>query len=90
MGSDQETKAKTVSFSSTFQLHSITWIFGFCPLISALEDLESWVSQRRKDLGPSLCNEGAQPLAGIAVWGRAGVRPGGLNVPRVLLWMEES
>ena len=54
------------------------------------KDLESWVGQGERIWGHLFAMKGAQPLAGIAVWGRAGVRPGGLNVPQVLLWMEES
>lgn len=36
----------------------VTWIFGFCPLISALERSGKFGRSRRKDLGPSLCSEG--------------------------------
>lgn len=56
--SGQDTKRQIVSFSSTFQPSSITWIFGFCPFISALERSGKFGRSRRKDLGPSLCREG--------------------------------
>lgn len=33
--------------------------------------------------------KGAQPLAGIAVWGGVGVQPGGPEAPPGLLWRKE-